>query len=50
MAALSVNVVNDGNNLATLLRSQTSILDEFMLQSDEVAINATVDVLMIEFD
>lgn len=46
----SANVANDGNKLATPLESQTAILEEFILQSNEVAVTATVDILVIEFD
>lgn len=36
--------------MTTLLGSQTSILEEFLSQSDEVAFDTTIDTLVIRFD
>lgn len=50
MAAFTANVANDGNKLATPLGSQIYILEKFVLQSSKVAVDATIDTLVIEFD
>lgn len=50
MAVFSSDVANNKNKLMTLLGGQTSILEEFMPQSSEVATNATIDTLVIEID
>lgn len=50
MVALSSNVTNNGNKLANLLGSQTSVIEKFMPQSSTVAIGNTVNTLVIEFD
>lgn len=47
MIVFSTDVSNNGNKLATPLESQTSILEEFMVQSGEVTVNYTIDTLMI---
>lgn len=46
MVSFSANTVNAGNKLVTLLGSQTSIVEKFMLQSSSVAIDATIDTLV----
>lgn len=50
LVAFSIDVANDVNKMATPLGSQTSILEEFILQSNEVVANAIVDTLVIEFN
>lgn len=50
MVSFSANTVNAGNKLVTLLGSQTSIVEKFMLQSSSVAIDATIDTLVTQFD
>lgn len=50
MVAFYTYSANDRNKLATLLWSQTFITEEFMQQSSLVAIGATIDTPVIEFD
>lgn len=49
MATFYADVANDGNKLATILGSQTSVVEEFCLQSGEVAVSITIDTV-IKFD
>lgn len=46
MAIFSANIANNGNKLVTPLGSQTSIIEEFVLQSSEVVVGTTVDTLV----
>lgn len=50
MAAFSLNFANDGTKLVTSLGSQTSIQEEFMLESGKVIVSTIVDTPVIEFD
>lgn len=50
MASFSVDIANDGNKLVTLLGSQIPIIEKFLLQSDNVALDATIHTLVIKFD
>lgn len=50
MAWFYFDIVNNENKLATLLESHSSLIKKFVPQSGNVATDATVDVLVIEFD
>lgn len=50
MPSFSANVANDEDKVATPLGSQCSITEEFLPQSGNMAYDATVDILVIEFD
>lgn len=43
IAPLSFDVVNEENNLATPLGNHSSLVEKFVLQSDNMALDATVD-------
>lgn len=50
MASLNFNVVIDENKLVTQMGSHSSLGEEFLPQSRNVAFDATIDALVIEFD
>lgn len=50
MANFNFDFVNDENTLTTPLGSHSSLVEEFVPQSSIVAVGATVDTLVIEFN
>lgn len=50
MASFSYDVSNERNKLVTMLGSHSTIIEEFVLQSGNMAFDATIDTLVIKFD